>query len=264
MNDPITLIDSINVRSVYNFENVSISQTLLMTADIFPYFANDTSILWSVEPITGTANISQLGILTPTSTGTVKVVASANDASQESGEKVITIVDHFSLESITVNTVSGNDIVDLDGFTQMQANLTPQEIDNIDILWSVENQDGTAFINNSGLLSPTSIGSVIVVATSLDGSNIQGTKVISIQDLTGIEENLKQTLVYPNPFKNKIFFQENKEIEFIQINSIEGKIIYKGNYKPTIDMSNFNNGIYIVKLSYKNNQKENLMMIKNL
>ena len=264
VNDPITLIDSINVRSVYNFENVSISQTLLMTADIFPYFANDTSILWSVEPITGTANISQLGILTPTSTGTVKVVASANDASQESGEKVITIVDHFSLESITVNTVSGNDIVDLDGFTQMQANLTPQEIDNIDILWSVENQDGTAFINNSGLLSPTSIGSVIVVATSLDGSNIQGTKVISIQDLTGIEENLKQTLVYPNPFKNKIFFQENKEIEFIQINSIEGKIIYKGNYKPTIDMSNFNNGIYIVKLSYKNNQKENLMMIKNL
>lgn len=158
VNDPITLIDSINVRSIYNFDNVSISQTLLMTADIFPYFANDTSIDWSVEPITGTANVSQLGVLTPISIGTVKVVASANDASQVSGEKIITIVNYFSLESITVNTETGNDIVDLDGFTQMQANLIPQEIDDVNILWSVENQDGTAFINDSGLLSPTSIG----------------------------------------------------------------------------------------------------------
>lgn len=264
VNDPITLVDSINVRSVYNFDNVSISQTLLMTADIFPYFANDTSIDWSVEPITGTANVSQLGVLTPISIGTVKVVASANDASQVSGEKIITIVNYFSLESITVNTETGNDIVDLNGFTQMQANLIPQEIDDVNILWSVENQDGTAFINNSGLLSPTSIGSVVVIATSLDGSNIQGSKVISIQDLTGIEENLKQTLAYPNPFKNKIFFQDNREIELIQIKSIEGKLIYKGSYKPTIDMSNFINGIYIVKLSYKNNREENLMMIKNL
>lgn len=264
VNDPITLVDSINVRSVYNFDNVSISQTLLMTADIFPYFANDTSIDWSVEPITGMANVSQLGVLTPISIGTVKVVASANDASQVSGEKIITIVNYFSLKSITVNTETGNDIVDLDGFTQMQANLIPQEIDDVNILWSVENQDGTAFINDSGLLSPTSIGSVVVIATSLDGSNIQGSKVISIQDLTGIEENLKQTLAYPNPFKNKIFFQDNREIKLIQIKSIEGKVIYRGNYKPTIDMSNFKNGIYIVKLSYKDNREENLMMIKNL
>lgn len=104
----------------------------------------------------------------------------------------------------------------------------------------------------------------MVIATSLDGSNIQGSKVISIQDLTGIEENLKQTLAYPNPFKNKIFFQDNRKIELIQIKSIEGKVIYRGNCKPTIDMSNFINGIYIVKLSYIDNREENLMMIKNL
>jgi hypothetical protein len=64
--------------------------------------------------------------------------------------------------------------------------------------------------------------------------------------------------------KNKIYFQENKEITFVQISSFEGKVIYEGNYKPNINMSSLKNGIYIVKISFRNNQEENLMMIKNL
>ena len=264
INDPTLLVDSINVRSIYNIEEVSIPQTLQMIAEVFPNFADDSSINWSVEPITGTANISQDGLLTPLTIGTIKVIASSNDASQTSGEILITILENTGLQNIIVSTESGNDVVDLNDFVQMQVNLIPQEFEYIDIQWTVENQDGSAFINNSGLLSPTSIGFINVIATSLDGSNIQGSKIISIEDLTGINEKFNQNSIYPNPFKNKIFFKENKDIEFVQINSIEGRLIYKGSFKPSIDMSSYNNGLYIVKLFFKNDEQENLMVIKNL
>ena len=264
INDPITLVDSVIVRNFYNFENVSTSQTLQMIADIFPSFANDTSVTWSIEPLSGTANISETGLISPMSLGTVKVVASANDGSQATGETIITIVEYFSLQNIIVNTITGNDIVDLNDYTQMQASLIPQEIQDIEIQWSVENQDGSAFIDEDGLLSPTSTGSILVIATSLDGSNMQGSKTISIENLSSIEENIKQILAYPNPVKDKICFMENEEIEFIQVNSILGEVIYKGDYLPSIEMSGFNNGIYIVKIIYRNNQEENLMMVKNL
>ncbi|MEJ6794008.1 MAG: T9SS type A sorting domain-containing protein [Flavobacteriales bacterium] len=264
INDPITLVDSVIVRNFYNFENVSTSQTLQMIADIFPSFANDTSVTWSIEPLSGTANISESGLISPMSLGTVKVVASANDGSQATGETIITIVEYFSLQNIIVNTITGNDIVDLNDYTQMQASLIPQEIQDIEIQWSVENQDGSAFIDEDGLLSPISTGSILVIATSLDGSNMQGSKTISIENLSSIEENIKQILAYPNPVKDKIYFMENEEIEFIQVNSILGEVIYKGDYLPSIEMSGFNNGIYIVKLIYRNNQEENLMMVKNL
>jgi hypothetical protein len=46
--------------------------------------------------------------------------------------------------------------------------------------------------------------------------------------------------------------------------TFEGKVIYEGNYKPNINMSSLKNGIYIVKISFRNNQEEILMMIKNL
>ena len=63
-------------------------------------------------------------------------------------------------------------LVDLNDYTQMQESLIPQEIQDIEIQWSVENQDGSAFIDEDGLLSPTSTGSVLVIGTSLDGSNM--------------------------------------------------------------------------------------------
>jgi hypothetical protein len=78
-----------------------------MIADIFPSLANDTSVTWSVEPLSGTASISSTGLLSPLNIGTVKVVASANDGSQTSGETIITIVEYFSLQNIIVNTLTG-------------------------------------------------------------------------------------------------------------------------------------------------------------
>lgn len=65
--------------------------TLQINATISPENATDKTVTWSVEAGTGTASISDGGVLTALTDGTVTVKATANDASGVSGEMKVTI-----------------------------------------------------------------------------------------------------------------------------------------------------------------------------
>src|SRR3989339_699331 len=65
--------------------------TLQMSAAVLPADATDKSFAWSVEAGTGTATISETGLLTGTGVGTVTVKATANDGSAIVGELEITV-----------------------------------------------------------------------------------------------------------------------------------------------------------------------------
>ena len=64
---------------------------LQMEAAVFPEDATDKTVSWSVTPATGTAGISNSGLLTATGDGTVTVRATANDGSEIYGEAIIAI-----------------------------------------------------------------------------------------------------------------------------------------------------------------------------
>lgn len=69
--------------------------SLQMYAAIFPENASDTTVTWTVEDVTGTASISETGLLqatgTPEGNGIVHVIATANDNSGVVGSIEITI-----------------------------------------------------------------------------------------------------------------------------------------------------------------------------
>jgi uncharacterized protein YjdB len=52
--------------------------TLQMIATVLPVDATDKTVVWSVVPGTGTASITQTGLLTALTNGTVTVVATPN------------------------------------------------------------------------------------------------------------------------------------------------------------------------------------------
>lgn len=90
--DCIVLVNSISVMGQAGATLITTNGgTLQMVADVLPANADDLTYTWSVVDGTGSASIDANGLLTATSNGTVTVTATANDASGETGDAVITI-----------------------------------------------------------------------------------------------------------------------------------------------------------------------------
>jgi uncharacterized protein YjdB len=84
----------------------------------------------------------------------------------------------------------------------MIATVLPTNATNSTVSWSVQNGTGSATINaTTGLLTAISNGMVTVKATANDGTNIFGTKVITI---TNQSTNLPVTMITVNSNSNSI------------------------------------------------------------
>ncbi|MCK4854284.1 MAG: Ig-like domain-containing protein, partial [Bacteroidales bacterium] len=68
------------------------------------------------------------------------------------------------------------------GTLQMAAEVLPAEADDTTITWSVNNGTGEASISRTGLLQAVSNGTVTVVATANDGSDIQDSLQVTISN----------------------------------------------------------------------------------
>ncbi|MFV0342542.1 MAG: alpha-L-fucosidase [Anaerocolumna sp.] len=90
-------------------DEIGLSETMQMNAAVFPQYANDKSVVWSVTDMSGEntslAVIDQNGLLeTNDSIGTIRVIAKSNSDKTILGEKAITIK---ALPKVT--TILGND-----------------------------------------------------------------------------------------------------------------------------------------------------------
>ncbi|CAH1214177.1 hypothetical protein PAECIP111891_04049 [Paenibacillus allorhizoplanae] len=173
------LVTSIDVSSEDNVTSIPNGSTLQMSAKVLPGNATNPSVTWSVEAGTGTATISPTGLLTGTAVGTVTVKATAKDGSNIVGSKSITIA-AIPVASIVVIGADGAGSVSNGSSLQMSAAVLPENATNTTVTWSVEAGTGTATISSSGLLTGTAVGTVTVKATAKDGSNIVGSKSITI------------------------------------------------------------------------------------
>ncbi|KIA88817.1 M1 family aminopeptidase [Kaistella jeonii] len=69
------------------------------------------------------------------------------------------------------------------------------------------------------------------------------------------DSNVKDDIVlFPNPVKDQLSFKGISKVSPFEIYSLDGKLIKKGNYKPSsfINISTFNSGIYFIKIDGKN------------
>ncbi len=136
-------------------------------------------LVWSVTNGTGKATIDKYGVLSPTSPGTVVVKASTVDGSSVTAEKTITIVEATSIA--ISSSGDATEITTNGGTLQMNATITPAEASQ-GVVWSfVESADAdTASISDKGLLTAIRNGSVDVIATTVDGTNLSDTMTITL------------------------------------------------------------------------------------
>ncbi|WEK55042.1 MAG: Ig-like domain-containing protein [Candidatus Cohnella colombiensis] len=163
---------------------------LQMSAQITPANADQKVVNWSIVGADGKATtkatISSTGLLSAIENGTVKVIATATDGTGVTGEATITITNQFNyVSNVTVTAIGGDTtITTKSGKLQLAATVLPLDADNASITWSVVNVDGSATdkasINAYGLLTARQDGTVKVIASSNDGSNVQGQLMINI------------------------------------------------------------------------------------
>ena len=86
------LVNSISVTGAANATTIAtLGGTLQMSAAVLPSNATDANYTWSVASGTGSASISNTGLLTAITAGTVTVKAKANDASGKVGTMIVTL-----------------------------------------------------------------------------------------------------------------------------------------------------------------------------
>ena len=113
--------------------------------------------------------------------------------------------------------------------------------------------------------TPTEAGEVTFTVTVDDGlETVEASVTILVKDCISVEENiLNNVSIYPNPAEDFIMIN-SENVEFAEVIDIYGRVITASeiNGETRIDMSNFANGIYYVRL-HRNGETAVQKVVKN-
>lgn len=182
--------------------------SLQLYARIVPEDAVDDAVTWSITDGAELGTISSTGFLTAIANGSMTVVATATDGSGVKGELLITITNQKILvENISIIDNLTNDTINGIGVKlTLKATINPTNATNQTILWSVENLTGKATIDENGLLTTISHGTINVIAQATDESQSTFQKKYTIVFPVSIKKMpyLANFNIYPNPAHDKI------------------------------------------------------------
>jgi uncharacterized protein YjdB len=203
ISNQVISVAGITIRSETSSTSISNDNgTLQLSAIITPSDASNQTVTWSIENGTGQASITNSGLVTALSNGTVTARATANDGSDVYGTLTISIFNQFiSVSGISVTGENGSTVVPLHGSLQLQAIILPENATNKTVIWSIQNGTGQAEINHSGLVTASANGTVTARATANDGSGVYGTINLIITDTI---INIETIVVYGEGFANSI------------------------------------------------------------
>lgn len=172
------------------------------------------------------------------------------------------------VSEIIVTTLSGIDYIDEpSGTLQMVATVLPEDAGIKTVEWSVDNPL-LASVDETGLLTAAGNGVVNVIASSTDGSDVEGQMDITIsnQPLSSYQLFLTDSEIFPNPATDILYFSDYTEVGYACISNLQGQSIRSfiiDDNKNYIDISGIESGLYFLTFITKSGEKINHMFIKN-
>ncbi|MCU6795138.1 Ig-like domain-containing protein [Paenibacillus sp. WQ 127069] len=186
-------VPSTSITITSPVSTVVLGQTLQMTGVVGPANATNKNVNWYTQAGTGTASISNTGLLTGDSLGTVKVYGQPDDAATSAQFVTITVIPApILVSSILVASLSVTNSVYVGSSVQMLSHALPADASNDSVTWTVAPGTGTATINSTtGSLTGVTTGTVTVTATANDGSGVHNSFVMTVESVnvpvTGLE-----------------------------------------------------------------------------
>lgn len=152
--------------------------------------------------------------------------------------------------AVTVSAVGGSSFIELNGSLQMEARIDPGDAVQ-EATWTVQNGSGQASIDiSTGVLTGVSLGTVTVVATAADGSNVTGEKEITVVESLGVD-HLPETpfSIVPNPARDRIFVNTDG-LKQVSIFDLAGSLVLSSQ-APSLNIASLDAGIYMVMVETK-------------
>jgi hypothetical protein len=240
--------------------------TLQLTATLYPEDLAIKAVTWSSSD-EAIATVSATGLVSALTNGTVTVTATADDGSGVKDQMDITISNQVTLiESIVVTSEGDATSIDTQGGTlQMYVEVMPEEADESMVEWSLS-PDGLATIDGDGLLTAVANGVVTVTASATDGSEVTGSKEITItgQNVSVEDQSARTMRVYPNPATTVLYIENAGEVQGIDIVNTDGRLvrtISTVQEQMTIDVSDLPGGVYFIR-SYQKDQINTIKLVK--
>ena len=174
-------MEGITIENSESTASVELGTQVELQVSLNPIDTTD-DYTWTVvsEKTAADARISKDGVLTTLSTGTVTVRVQCAQNPAVFDEIVVTILPPTgaltSLAVTTLNDYPGD--AELGKPVQMIPVFTPANAAERSVSWSLENGTGTATIDENGLLTPLTAGTVMVYATTPSG--IEGGCTVNI------------------------------------------------------------------------------------
>ena len=168
---------------------LAVGETLQLLATVMPPEGNGVPLVWASDN-PACAAVEGNGCVTAHAGGEAHITLATADNSSVSNALTINVIvpaPPVLVGEITVAAPEGIPAVQVGGTIQMSAMVGPADADNRAVTWSVADGTGQGAIDQNGVLTGNSAGTVVVTATAKDGSGIFGSLEISVQEAAGTE-----------------------------------------------------------------------------
>ncbi len=165
---------TLNATSV-SLSTSGANSTKQLTATVSPSNTTDKSVTWSSSN-TSVATVSNSGLVTAISPGTVTITCKANDGSGVSATCTVTVV--ILVENITLNNSSVT--LEESKTHQLTATVTPSNATDKSVTWSSSNIS-VATVSSSGLVTAKSAGTATITCKANDGSGKSASCKVTVE-----------------------------------------------------------------------------------
>ncbi len=170
------------------------------------------------------------------------------------------------VSSITIQSEGNKNSIKTNETLQLTASVSPANAATKDVVWSIESGNDVASVSESGLVTPLKAGNVTIKATAKDGSGTSATFSLEVTTDVAVNYANKSISIWPNPATDIVTIQSEYPIISIELYSITGQVAYKltgiNNISTRLNIAEFNNGVYFLKVATTNGNVNVYKLIK--
>ncbi|MCI9426332.1 MAG: leucine-rich repeat protein [Eubacterium sp.] len=232
-------VRTITVKSEDDKTELTVGDILQLTAEALPVEADNKEVTWTSSD-SKIATVSEHGVVSGIAAGDVKITATAKDGGGAFGEISLKVKSNTSgepikVKSITVSSENHKTTLKVSDVLQLIPEVTPSNAENKEVEWS-SNKPSVARVDQDGLVTGLSKGSVTITATAKDASGVFGEINLEVEE-RGEDEPIKVGTIHITAEDNKTELSVGKtlklEAEALPIEAEDKTVRWKSN-KPEI------------------------------
>lgn len=236
---------------------------LQLEADVLPAEATNTDVIWAVTAGSDFASIDENGLVTAIANGTATITVTTADGSFTDTIEIVITGQTIAVTEVTVAVENGAEatITTVGGTLQLVATVSPEDATNANVTWSIVSGSDFASIDENGLVTAIANGAVVIRVTAED-STIYGEITVTVA-LTSSTDAFKanSVVVYPNPTSDILNIKSAEPVKAVIIYDNLGREVFKSALQ-SVNISNLNSGIYLVKIELANNATSAIKVVK--